>query len=288
MENENKAQEQVLVSVLMAVYAVASRDVLDEAIGSILRQTLSAWELLICNDGGGASLQRALEEWSERDERIRVFQSVQNHGAGTARNRCLRQARGRYLAVMDADDSCAPDRLERQVRFLEDHREYAFVGARGSIFHAAPGDTEESYWFVMYPQPADFLMTLPFVHGSLLFRREVLLSAGGYSEKCRHRRTEDYDLLMRLYAAGARGVNLEECVYYIREDEGTFQRRRYRHRFQEVRMKLKGFARLGLMPIGVPFALKPLIVGLLPRKLLKRMKQRYYFLGRSSGAPREK
>lgn len=266
--------EKTLVSVVMAVYHVQSKNVLDEAIQSIVSQSFHNWELIICNDGDGEETQQWLEEWRERDQRIHLLRNGQNLGAAAARNACFSLARGAYIAVMDADDSCAPNRLEQQVLFLEKHKKYAFVGTIGRIFNKRPGDSDKTYWYVEQPQPRDFLMTLPFVHASILFRRQVLNS--GYSTHRSVTRSEDYDLLMRLYAEGHRGANIQNTCYYIREDSNTFRRRKYRYRFCEMMVKLKGFYRLGLYPKGIPFALKPLVVGLIPYKELEKLKNKYY------------
>ncbi len=126
-------------------------------------------------------------------------------------------------------------------------------------------------------------MTLPFVHASLMFRREALLSVGGYKETSRVERNEDYDMLLRMYAKGLCGANTENAVYYIREDENALRRRKYRFRLKETAVKLEGFVRLGLMPKGFVFALKPLVVGLLPMRLLELLKGHYY--GRRTERP---
>ena len=145
-----------------------------------------------------------------------------------------------------------------------------------TFFRREPGDQKEDYWFVRAPGKKDFLMTLPFVHASLMLRREVLEDAGGYDAGRGTRRSEDYDLLMRLYAAGCRGENLDEPLYFIRRDEDTYRRRKYRYRLNETLVKWRGFSRLGLMPRALPYVLKPLAAGLVPRDALERMKKKYY------------
>ena len=158
---------------------------------------------------------------------------------------------------MDADDISAPNRLQTQLEFLKNHPEIAFVGARGEFFHKVPGDLKQYYWFVDQPQAKDFLMTLPFVHASIMMRREVIRKIGGYSIEQAVIRSEDYDMLIRL-------------------DEGTYQRRKYCYRLNECIVKFRGFSKLGLMPKGILYAIKPLIVGLIPIKLLNNLKKRYY------------
>ena len=89
-------------------------------------------------------------------------------------------------------------------------------------------------------------------------------------------RTEDLELFMRLYAKGEMGYTIQEELYAYREDLAAQQRRRYRYRIEEAAVRLEGFARLGLLPKGLLYAAKPLAVGLIPQKLLQRMKDQYY------------
>ncbi len=264
------------ISVVMAVYQVACQAHLDAAICSILYQTFANLELIICSDGADSETYLTIQQWSQRDQRVIVTKNDCNLGAGVSRNRAAQLGSGKYIAIMDADDISSPDRLGRQYVFLESNPQYAFVGARGAYFYEKPGDRKDGYWYVGRPEPKDFLMTLPFVHASILFRREVFEAVAGYRGLRRVMRAEDYDLLFRIYERGYRGANLPEILYYIRMDEAAFRRRKYRYRFSECAVKLEGFFRLGLMPKGLVYGLKPLVVGLIPRSILNHMKEMYY------------
>lgn len=260
------------VSVIMAAYN--AEETIEAAIRSILLQTHDNFELIICDDASTDSTWCLMRSLADEDSRIRLIRQEKNRGSAVARNRCLLQAQGEYIAIMDADDLCSENRLAVQVSFLEKHREVAFVGLLGEVFHNIPGDCSKCYPYVAKPAAKDFLMTLPFVHASLMFRSTTI--GRGYPEERRALRSEDYAFLMERYAAGLRGENTTDAVYYIREDADTFKRRKYRYRLTEVGVKWKGFSALGLMPKGILFAIKPLIVGLLPPKLLKLLKGKYY------------
>lgn len=268
--------EGIRVSIVMAVYNAANRAVLDAAIESIVNQTIAEWELLICDDGSCNDTPKWLNDWRLRDSRIRVFHLERNRGAAYARNRCIREARGSYIAIMDADDVSAPNRLQVQTDFLKRNPQVDFVGLKGRMFEREIGDRQKAYWTCPAPQPRDFRMTLPFVHASLMFRREALEAVGGYRERKWVCRSEDYDMLMRMYAKGMRGVNVEEAVYFIREDAQTFKRRKYRYRVTEMLVKMVGFTHMGLMPAGLVYAVKPLVVGLMPARVVELIKRRYY------------
>lgn len=260
------------VSVIMAAYN--AEETIEAAIRSILLQTHDNFELIICDDASTDNTWCLMRSLADEDSRIRLIRQGKNRGSAVARNRCLSQAQGEYIAIMDADDLCSKNRLAVQVSFLEKHSEIAFVGLMGEIFHGNPGDCHRRYPYIAKPEANDFLMTLPFVHASLMFRSTAI--GRGYPEERRASRSEDYAFLMEKYAAGLRGENIADAVYYIREDAKTFKRRKYRYRLFETNVKWNGFSALGLMPKGILFAIKPLIVGLLPPKLLKLLKGKYY------------
>lgn len=114
------------VSVLLPVYNNAA--FLDEALESILSQTLRDFELLARDDGSTDGSAAILKVYENKDERVRVF--IGDHrGIAKSRNELARRARGTYLANMDADDICHPRRLERQVEFLDNNPDYGGVGS---------------------------------------------------------------------------------------------------------------------------------------------------------------
>ena len=271
---KNNKNKKTGVTVIMPVHGEPPAFVA-VAVESVLAQSLPIEEMVICDDGCRAETKEYLQNLKNR-QKIVLVQNRRAKGAAAARNRAIRCASGRYIALMDADDISDASRLQKEWEFLEKHPRYGFVGCKGAFFVRQPGDMQRHYWYVLKPRPKDFLVTLPFVHASLLFRREALEAVGSYREAAWVKRSEDYDLLLRLYAAGYRGANLPEALYHIRLDQATLKRRKYRYRFCEAAVKLVGFTKLGLMPIGIFFAAKPLVVGLLPKRLLEWGKEKYY------------
>ncbi len=98
-----------------------------EAVDSVLAQTFHDFELIVINDGSADRTAELLAEYS--DPRIQVIHNESNLGAGAARNRGLSLARGKYIAVQDADDTSVPDRLAQQVAYLEGHPDVGLLGA---------------------------------------------------------------------------------------------------------------------------------------------------------------
>lgn len=260
-----------LISVIMGVYNIAGLPTFYESVNSILQQTEKNFEFIICDDGSQDETWSTICQFAKLDHRIRLLRHTHNLGLAAALNTCLSHARGKFIARQDADDLSMPDRLHQQIVFLKTHPDIGFVGSNITLYdhHGIWGERV----FPEYPQPKDFLFTMPFVHGVLMFRREILTNVNGYHTSWQTRRAEDYDLLMRLYAIGIRGVNLPAHLYSFLEDQAALKRRKYRYRFGEVSVRWNGFRKLHLFPIALPYVIKPLVVGLIPHRILVVLKK---------------
>lgn len=273
---DRKRYGTVKVSVIMSTYNEGDGVQLKQAVDSILQQTFGDFEFIICDDGSTDNTWKELKKLQTLDKRIKIIHNRENKKAGFARNTAIRYAKGEYVAIMDSDDIAHRERLRKQADYLDRHRDYAFVGTRGEFFVNTVGDDGERYMFLEAPEPKDFLFSLPFVHASIMIRREVLEEIRGYDCSFKVVRAEDYDMLLRIYGAGYRGRNLPEVLYYIRRDANQYKRRKYRYRFHEVYVKFRGFKKLNLMPKGIVYVIKPLIVGLIPIPLMKVIQKKYY------------
>lgn len=113
-----------LVSIITPCYN--SSKYIVEMIESVLAQTYQNWELLITDDCSTDNSRMIVMEYAAKDPRIKLFQLVENSGAGVARNNSIKNANGRYIAFLDSDDLWAPEKLERQLAFIKDNG-YKFV-----------------------------------------------------------------------------------------------------------------------------------------------------------------
>lgn len=112
-----------LVSIIMPSYNTANY--IKKAVCSVICQTYKHWELIIVDDASTDQTDRAILPFLS-DGRIRYLKNEKNEGAAISRNRALREAKGRWIAFLDSDDLWVPDKLERQIQFMEDHH-YAFT-----------------------------------------------------------------------------------------------------------------------------------------------------------------
>lgn len=118
---------------------------LPEAIDSILAQTFSNWQLILCDDGSADSTYAVAKSYQERfPDKIVLLQNERNMGLNHTLNRCLQKADGEYVARMDGDDVSLPTRLEKEATFLDEHPEYAIVSTP-MIFFDESGDWGRSY-----------------------------------------------------------------------------------------------------------------------------------------------
>jgi teichuronic acid biosynthesis glycosyltransferase TuaG len=107
----------VKVSIIMPCYN--SEKHINQAVISVLNQSYKSWELLICDDGSTDQSAEIIKKWAQDCDNIFVFNNRFKKGASGARNTCLAQAKGRYIAFLDSDDIWLPMKLEQQIRFMK-------------------------------------------------------------------------------------------------------------------------------------------------------------------------
>ena len=260
------------VSVITGAYNLADCYSFEKSIKSILEQTYVDLEFIICEDGSSDNTYELLLRFAEKDKRIKLLRNESNLGLAASLNKCIKVAEGEYIARHDCDDISALDRIEKQIDYLDANPEVSILGTFAYLFD------ESGVWGKMkFPEKItknDFLFCSPHQHGSVVFRKEALLKAGGYRVAKETRRTEDYDLFMSMHTF-AKSENLPEYLYYFCEDKKTLKRRKYRYRIDEAKVRYKGFKKLGLMPKGIFYVIKPLIVGLIPSCVLAWLKNTF-------------
>ncbi len=213
------------VSVLMPCFNASAT--LDEAVSSILSQTLADLELVAVDDGSTDDTAARLQAWAGLDPRLRPIRL--NHGGLLhALNTGLASCRAPLIARMDADDRSHPDRLRLQRAFLLEHPEVAVVGCRVAGFPA--GQVRRG--FEIYLEWLNSLIDAdeigreiwiesPLAHPSVMMRREWIERVGGYQE---HGWPEDYDLWLRLHLAGARFGKVNDVLLEWREHPARLTR----------------------------------------------------------------
>ena len=182
------------VSVVMPVFN--SGDTLAAAIESIREQTFTDWQLLVLDDGSSDQSLKIAASAASADDRIRSI-PLNHTGLINTLNRGLELAAAELVARMDADDISLPLRLEKQVAFLSDHPHVAVLGGAAETFHSHGEIRQE----IRHPtEPSEVAAAMEknssLVHPSVVMRRDVVLSLGGY--RAPFPAAEDYDLWLRV------------------------------------------------------------------------------------------
>ncbi len=260
------------ISVIMGIYQSKNKDMVRIAIQSIIDQTFEEWEFVICDDGSPDDTWEFLNREYGKDERFVLVRNKQNGGLRIALNSCLKAASAEYVVRMDADDYSRPDRLECLYKEAQKNPDIDVIGTAMVSF-----DDKGEYGVIhprkLNPNKMDFLHGSVVAHASTIMKKESLLKVKGYRVSWETTRCEDTDLYMRMCANGAKFKNLDEPLYYVRQDRESVARRRYINRVKEAVVKFKGFQVLHMPIYCYFFVLKPLIVGLIPGRLLLKIKQ---------------
>ena len=205
------------VTVLMSVYN--GEKYLNEAIDSILGQTFKDFEFLIINDGSTDKTGEILESYN--DPRIKIINNEKNIGLTKSLNKGLKLTRGEYIARQDADDISMPERLEKEVEFLETHQDYAVVGTFAKIIN------KNSEILSFLERPIEDLKIKEFfkkdnciVHGSSMIRKACLSDIGFYNELMI--RSQDYELWLRL-SKKYRLANIAKYLYMWRKHDENIE-----------------------------------------------------------------
>ncbi len=251
------------VSVLMAEYNTNPKH-FKESIQSILDQTHKYFELIIVDDCGKNNVSEFVKQF--KDERIVVIKNEKNLGLAQSLNKGLKKAKYDYVIRMDTDDICLKDRFEKQIKFALLHPEYSIIGGKHLIFdengiypkkHIKYGEVNKK----------DFLFNTPFSHPTLMLKKEDILKAGGYPD---FKRGQDYAMEMNVYINGYKGYAMKDIVVHYRQDNDAYKKKNYKSRILEYKIRKKYFKKLGLPWYRVFYEIKPLIVGLIPKRMLKK------------------
>ncbi len=197
-----------MVSVVMSV--LNGERFLREAVESILSQSFNDFEFIIVNDGSTDGTAAILDSYVGRDLRLRVYHQ-ENRGTCASDNRGCAMARGKYIAHLDGDDVAVPDRLERQIGFLENNEKVGIVGGAFEII-----DERGRRISVEHP-PLDHesiraglgSFSLGILHSAATMRKQAFEAVGGY--RSQFERAEDFDLSLRI-CDGWRAANLADVV----------------------------------------------------------------------------
>ena len=254
------------VSIIMGIYNC--EDTLEECIKSILNQTYDNWELIMCDD---CSKDRTFEIASKYErlypDKIKLIQNKSNLTLAPSLNRCLELVSGKYVARQDGDDLSHKDRIKKQVEFLENNIGYDLVGTNMISFNEI-GETG-IHKLKQNPDKNDLIYGVTFSHATILIKSSTMKELGGYCEEDYAKQLEDYELWSRFFEKNYKGYNLDEGLYYVREDKNAYKRRNIKRRLRGIKLRLIVSKRLKFSLKGNLMILKDIIAIFIPQKIFE-------------------
>ncbi len=212
-------------SVLLSLYDKENPDFLRASLDSVFNQTLMPSEVVLVLDGAiNERLQNVVDFFAQKHKELIIVPLEHNMGLGKALNHGLAKCSFDIVARMDTDDICFPNRFEKQISYMSAHNEIAICGSWVNEFI---GTTENVYSQRRVPETHEEIKSFikgrnPFNHPSVVFRKEAVLTAGGY----RHfYLLEDWFLWARMLSNGSKMYNLQEPLLNFRGSKDMHKRR---------------------------------------------------------------
>lgn len=245
---------------------------ISKCIESVISQAYENWEFIICDDCSKDNTLQVLTEYSQKDNRIKVLHNEKNLRLAASLNNCLKVAKGKYIARMDADDVCLPERLTKQVEFLDAHPEFAIVGSGVKVFD---GENVTSIRIPTkeYPTKENVLYGPTFMHPTIMMRKEAYDALGGYTVSKRTTRGQDWDLWFRFYKENFKGYNLQEPLLLYHETVDDYKKRTLKAALATARTALYGYRLLNVSMWKYYLVLKPIISAIIPNRIMIKYHQ---------------
>lgn len=197
---QNETMNDIKVTVLMSVYN--GEKYLPLSIESILNQTFENFEFIIIDDNSSDSTYSIMKEYASQHERIRLIRNEKNLGLTKSLNLGLSKAKGKYIARQDHDDISLPERLEKEVEYLENNPDVVLatgnlelIDSQGQIIKRTQRffETQLISWYLLFYNALGG-------HSLVMYRKEAVLALNGYSEEFRY--SQDHELWQRLVETG--------------------------------------------------------------------------------------
>ena len=260
-------------SALMSVYYKENPEWFSMAIDSIVNQTIKPSEFVIICDGKlTPALENVILNKTRTNNIFKIVRLEKNVGLGPALARGIDECSNEYIARMDSDDYCVPERIEKQ---FEEFKKDSSLGLVGSNVEEFMGDINNVISHVILPEDNESIIIFskkrcPFRHPALLYRKSVVLQAGNYREcyLC-----EDYDLYVRMLQNKCKCKNIQKPLTYMRISEDFYKRRGGIKYAKSIMSFKRGLLRSGYYTKKdyIKSALPHLVICLLPNLIRKNI-----------------
>lgn len=273
-------------SVLMSIYYKENAEWFDKSIKSMFDQTIKPSEFVLVEDGKLTDeLYGVVDKYkNEYPEIFKVIEIKENGGLGPALKKGIEECSNEFVARMDSDDYCLPERIEKEFEIFEKDPELGLVGTNVSEFI---DNTDNVICNVILPETNEEIVKFskkrcPFRHPSILYKKSAVLKAGNYRE---YYLCEDYDMWLRMIRSGCKCYNVQEILTYMRIGEDFYKRRgghkyfKSIKRFKKEQLENGYFTKMEYLKTIVPHA----IVCYMPNGLRDFVYKKFLRKGKTNG-----
>ena len=246
-----------------------SSQFLEESMDSVLLQSFKQFEFLIIDDCSEDNTLEILNNYSKKDERIKVYENKVNLGLTVNLNFLIKEASGEYIIRMDADDVCKKDRFYKQIEYLDNNPTIGLVGSSCNVideYSNVIGNRTNPY------NHSDIIRNLIIYnhinHPTVVIRTEI---ARFYLYDPRYKTTQDWDLWIRLYKNKIKFHNLAENLIDYRVSSNYLAKKSFRYRFNELNIKLNHFFSFNIFKSLIGLLVTIFLI-FLPNKMFKLIK----------------
>ena len=198
---------------------------LNSSIESILNQTFKDFEFLIMDDQSTDNSYNILKDFESKDNRIKVFRNLKNEGLTKSLNILIENSERDLIARQDGDDISHISRLQKQIKYLTEEN-YDFCVSKATIIQSRKVIPKFSSFF---PEKKIIKIKNPFIHGTLLIKKQTLLENGCYDENFYY--SQDYKLFSDLLKRGVRFKYLKAPLYYLNMEENISSKYRNEQKY---------------------------------------------------------
>lgn len=260
------------ISILISAYNEERN--IDRCFESVKNQTFQDFEIICVNDASQDQTLEKLKKWQSIFglEKFRLINNTENIGLTKSLNLALGQARRKYIARIDADDIWLPDKLKKQVAFMEANPEYGIIGCNYiNVFKNNPATKKVITHKTDDEIKRKIFQRNPFAHSCILARKEIIEKAGCYDENIRY--GQDYDLWLRCLPL-TKFYNLQEflCERLVSGDGISIRKQNAQMR-QSIKTIVKYIKKHRCFWTNYFYLLEPLMIILLP-KFIKNLKRK--------------
>lgn len=241
-----------------------SENYVQASLNSIIDQTYDDFEIILIDDNSQDKTLSIVKSF--KDQRIKIIRNKRRRGVAGSLNIGLKYAKGEYIARMDSDDIARANRFKEQVRFLDTHPEVILVGSWVNIINENGKIISEKKQPVTYESVLENIMKYnPFIHSTVMFRKNILLSIGAYENDLDG--AEDYDLFLRV-AKKYPVCNIPKKLLSYRVHKGNITLSSMKRvERAALQARVRAITQYGYPIINVLYLIKPFFSYLIPAKI---------------------